>query len=367
MTRNELRQYIAEIPAADAAAMDAAAKRQAALAKPPGSLGRLEEISVRLAGLTGSIRNEVERCRILVFAADNGVVAEGVSSAPQSVTLAQAVNMTRGVTGMSSMARAFGNSVRVVDVGINAQVRCAQILPRKVRFGTQNLAKAPALTEQEVLQAIAVGMEQAGQAQKEGVQALGIGEMGIGNTTTSTAVLCALTGAEPERVTGRGGGLTDEAFGKKLRVISEALALHRPAADDPIDVLSKVGGLDLAAMTGAYLACARLRLPAVADGLISAVAALCAVRLCPRVRDAVFLSHASYEPGYLLAAEKLNLSPCLLLEMRLGEGSGCPLMFQVMKAACAAMNTMATFSEAEINDGYLDEIRKIDAFTVKQK
>ena len=192
MTRNELRQYIAEIPAADAAAMDAAAKRQAALAKPPGSLGRLEEISVRLAGLTGSIRNEVERCRILVFAADNGVVAEGVSSAPQSVTLSQAVNMTRGVTGMSSMARAFGNSVRVVDVGINAQVRCAQILPRKVRFGTQNLAKAPALTEQEVLQAIAVGMEQAGQAQKEGVQALGIGEMGIGNTTTSTAVLWAL-------------------------------------------------------------------------------------------------------------------------------------------------------------------------------
>ena len=146
MTRNELRQYIAEIPAADAAAMDAAAKRQAALAKPPGSLGRLEEISVRLAGLTGSIRNEVERCRILVFAADNGVVAEGVSSAPQSVTLSQAVNMTRGVTGMSAMARAFGNSVRVVDVGINAQVRCAQILPRKIRFGTQNLAKAPALT-----------------------------------------------------------------------------------------------------------------------------------------------------------------------------------------------------------------------------
>ena len=168
-------------------------------------------------------------------------------------------------------------------------------------------------------------------------------------------------------MTGRGGGLTDEAFDKKLRVISEAMALHRPAADDPIDVLSKVGGLDLAAMTGAYLACARLRLPAVADGLISIVAALCAVRLCPRVRDVVFLSHASYEPGYLLAAAELNLSPCLLLGMRLGEGSGCPLMFQVMKAACAAMNTMATFSEAEINDGYLDEIRKIDAFTVKQK
>ena len=147
MTRNELLQYIAKIPAADAAVMDAAAKRQAALAKPPGSLGRLAEISIRLAGLTGSIRNEVKHCRILVFAADNGVVAEGVSSAPQSVTLAQAVNMTRGVTGMSSMARAFGNSVRVVDVGINAQVRCAQILPRKVRFGTQNLAKAPALTE----------------------------------------------------------------------------------------------------------------------------------------------------------------------------------------------------------------------------
>lgn len=364
MTRKELSDYLSAIAAPNRAAMDAAAKRQAQLAKPPGSLGKLEDLSVRLAGLTGQVKNNIADCGILVFAADNGVVAEGVSSAPQSVTLSQAVNMTRGVTGMSAMARAFGNLVRVYDVGINAGLpEDACIFPCKVRFGTENLAVRPAMTEHDVLCAISVGIQAAQQAKRDGLDAVGIGEMGIGNTTTSTAVLCALTGAEPALVTGRGGGLTDEGYEKKLRVIERALALHRPDAADPIDVLAKVGGLDLAAMTGAYLGCAHERLPAVADGLISVVAALCAVRLCENVQSAIFLSHASCEPGYRLAAEALRLSPYLLLDMRLGEGSGCPLMFEVLRAACAVMNRMATFAEADINDGYLDEIRRVDAFT----
>ena len=222
MTLEELQKILTSIAPADREAMDRAKKRQAELAKPPGSLGKLEDMSIRLAGITGQVRNQLESCRILVFAADNGVIAEGVSSSPESVTLSQAVNMTRHITGMSALARYFGNSVVVADVGINAEVRCPAILNRKIRRSTRNLAKEPALTRQEVLDAMGVGLELAGQAKEEGVQAIGVGEMGIGNTTTSSAVLAALTGAAVEQVTGRGGGLTDQGFATKKRVIESA-------------------------------------------------------------------------------------------------------------------------------------------------
>ncbi|MCI6729716.1 MAG: nicotinate-nucleotide--dimethylbenzimidazole phosphoribosyltransferase [Clostridiales bacterium] len=364
MTDAELQTLLNTAAPADAGAMDRAARRQAQLAKPPGSLGKLEDMSIRLAGITGQVCNTLDSCRVLVFAADNGVVAEGVASTPQSVTLSQSINMTRHLTGMSALARYFGNSVVVVDVGIDAELHHPQILDRKIRRGTRNLAKEPALTREETLAAIAVGLETAGQAKAEGVQALGIGEMGIGNTTTSSAVLAALTKSPAEAVTGRGSGLTDDAFALKKRVIRDALALHRPNPADPVDVLSKVGGLDVAAMTGAFLGCAIHRIPAVVDGFISIVAALAAVRLCPVVRDFLFLSHASYEVGYRIAQEELGLEPFLLLGMRLGEGSGCPLAFQILKGACAAMSGMATFAEAAIDDGYLAQLRVGDAFTV---
>ena len=186
-----------------------------------------------------------------------------------------------------------------------------------------------------------------------------------GRSTMAATDLAALTGAAPEAVTGRGGGLTDEGFRRKKEVIAAALERHRPDPGDPVGVLAAVGGLDLAAMTGAFLGCAAERVPAAVDGYISIVAALCAVRLCPAVRDFLFLSHASYEVGYRLAAEQLGLEPCLLLGMRLGEGSGCPILFRILEAACAVMCRMATFEEAAIQDDYLDEIRKTDAFTVK--
>ena len=221
------------------------------------------------------------------------------------------------------------------------------------------------MTRQQVLDAMAAGMEQAARARADGVTALGIGEMGIGNTTTSAAVLAALTGADIEAVTGRGGGLTDEGFLRKKEVLRQALALHRPDGSDVIGVLAGVGGLDLAAMTGAFLGCAHERVPAAVDGFISIAAALCAVRLCPAVRDVLFLSHDSYEVGYRIAAETLGLQPCLRLGMRLGEGSGCPLLFRVLEGACGVMRGMATFGEASIEDSYLDEIRAMDAFTVE--
>ncbi len=365
MTEEALRALIDRVRPADRTAMDAAAAYQARLAKPPGSLGRLEDYAVRLAGITGQVRRELRSCRVLVFAADNGVVAEGVSCTPQSVTLSQSVNMTRHLTGMSSLARYFGDSVEVTDVGIDADVRCPGIVDRKVRRSTGNIVREPAMTRAEALAALEAGVEAVRRAKADGVQAVGIGEMGIGNTTTSAAVLAALTGAAPEAVTGRGGGLTDEGFRRKKEVIAAALERHRPDPGDPVGVLAAVGGLDLAAMTGAFLGCAAERVPAAVDGYISIVAALCAVRLCPAVRDFLFLSHASYEVGYRLAAEQLGLEPCLLLGMRLGEGSGCPILFRILEAACAVMCHMATFEEAAIRDDYLDEIRKTDAFTVE--
>lgn len=364
MTRQELTAYIESILPADRVAMDAARRRQAELAKPPGSLGALEDMSIRLAGVLRTARPEVRRCRVTVLAADNGVVAEGVSCAPQSVTVQQAVNMTRHKTGMSALSAYFGDDVQVVDVGIRTPVPCPQVLDRKIRFSTGDIAVEPAMTEQQTLDALAVGLDLARQAKAEGIDAVGVGEMGIGNTTTSAAVLAALTGASVEEVTGRGGGLTDEGFLRKKHVLRQALALHRPDAGDPIGVLAAVGGLDIAAMTGLFLGCAHEGLAAAVDGYISIVAALCAVRLCPRVRDVLFLSHASYEIGYRLAARELGLEPCLLLGMRLGEGSGCPLLFRVMQGACAVLNHMATFPEAAIEDGYLAPIREGDAFTV---
>lgn len=362
MTEQELKTL--PIAPADNAAMEKARQRQAKLAKPPGSLGKLEDYSIRLAGITGNVKNEIEKCRVIVLAADNGVTAEGVSSAPTSVTLSQVINMTRHITGMSSLAFYFGNEVVVADLGIDTDRKIPGVLDRKIRRSTGNIAKERAMTRQQVLDAISVGLDLAADAAKDGVNAVGVGEMGIGNTTTSAAVLSALTGATPESVTGRGGGLTDQAFAVKKQVITQALALHHPDREDVVDVLSAVGGLDLAAMTGVFLGCALQRIPAVVDGFISIVAALCACRLNPNVKDYLFLSHASYEIGYRLAAEELGLEPCLLLDMRLGEGSGCPIAFQILKAACAVMNGMGTFAEAAIQDDYLEPIRAQDSFTV---
>lgn len=365
MTEQELHAYIAAIRPADEAAMAAARRRQAELAKPPGSLGRLEEMAVRMAGVTGQVCPEVKKCRVAVFAADNGVVAEGVSCAPQSVTLQQAVNMTRRKTGMSALAKTFGDDVAVYDVGIAADVHCPDVIDRKVRYGTADLAVEPAMTRAEALQALAVGMEAAAQAKADGISVLGIGEMGIGNTTTSAAVLSVLLDTEVEAVTGRGGGLTDEGFDRKKQVLRRALALHHPDRNDVLDVLHKVGGLDIAAMTGAFLGCAHEGIAAAVDGYISVAAALCAVRLCPAVGDYLFLSHQSYELGYAKAAQALGLTPCLALDMRLGEGSGCPLLFRVLEGACGVMANMATFAEAAIEDDYLEPIRSGDSFTVE--
>lgn len=358
--QKELDALVRAVAPLDRGTMTAAEEYQARLAKPPGSLGRLEEISIQLAGITGRVHNALNKKQLLVFAADNGVVAEGVSSAPQSVTKQQSINLMRGKTGAAVLAKHFGCGLTVCDVGVNADIYESTVLNRKIAYGTQNICTGPAMTREQTLQAILTGAEI---ARTVDADVIGVGEMGIGNTTTSSAVLAVLLGADVEAVTGRGGGITEESFRKKKAVIRTAIEVNRPDRDDVVGVLSKVGGFDLAAMCGAFLGAAAARRPAVIDGLISAAAALCAVRLCPNVRGYLVPSHASFEIGYRLAMEAMDLRPLFDLGMRLGEGSGCPLAFQVLDAACAVINDMATFDEVGINDDYLDEIRRGDQFT----
>ena len=319
-------------------------------------------MSIQLAGITGSVRNRIEKKHLLVFAADNGVVEEGVSSAPQSVTLMQTVNLTRHKTGASTLCRHFGCGITVCDVGVNADIPEPKVLDRKIAYGTQNIVHGPAMTREQCLKAMEVGFDLARDTQAD---VLGIGEMGIGNTTTSSAVLAVLLDADVEAVTGRGGGITDASFLKKKQVIRDAISMNRPDKADVVDVIAKVGGFDIAAMCGAFLGAAAARRPVVIDGFISAVAALCACRLCPDAVGYFVPSHASYEIGYKLAMDAMGLEPLFLLGMRLGEGSGCPLAFQILDAACAIINDMATFDQAGIDDGYLDEIRRGDQFSVE--
>ena len=377
MIRNpeeKLKRILSEVRGADPVALREAAVYVQSLAAPPGSLGKLTDAAVQLAGITGKVQNTVSRRRIIVLCADNGVVEEGVSVTPQIVTLSQAVNMTRHLTGMSSLAAHFGDEVEVVDVGIATpyEEQGVKIVQRRILRGTGNIVKGPAMSREQALEAILVGIERAGKAKEDGIDLIGAGEMGIGNTTTSSAVLAALTGLQVEEVTGRGAGLTDEAFARKKDVISRALDLHglkrasfgdagpgSPREDpDPVDVIAKVGSLDIAAMCGVYLGAAVYRIPVVIDGFISIVAALCAQRMCDKTGDFMFPSHVSEEIGYMRAAEELHLDPWLHLNMRLGEGSGCPLAFQILEASCALMNEMATFEQAQIDDGYLAPIRE---------
>ncbi|MBP1554132.1 MAG: nicotinate-nucleotide--dimethylbenzimidazole phosphoribosyltransferase [Oscillospiraceae bacterium] len=348
----------------DEYAMAKAESYQQFLAKPPKSLARLENLSIQLAGITGKVHNTLDKKHLLVFAADNGVVEEGVASAPQSVTLQQTINLTRAKTGASVLAKHFGNFITVCDVGVNADIKEPAVLNRKIAYGTNNIAKGPAMTRSDAEKAILIGAQLVADTDSD---IYGIGEMGIGNTTTSSAVLSVILGADIDAVTGRGGGITDQSFAKKKAVIKQAIEINKPDKNDVIDVLCKVGGFDIAAMCGAFLGCAANRKPVVIDGFISAVAALCAYKICPTAKEYFIPSHASYEIGYKLAMDEMGLQPMLLLGMRLGEGSGCPLAFEIVEAACAVINNMATFENAGINDDYLEEIRKGDKFSVEAK
>ncbi|HRS21804.1 MAG TPA: nicotinate-nucleotide--dimethylbenzimidazole phosphoribosyltransferase, partial [Clostridia bacterium] len=322
------------------------------------SLGKLEDIAVKISGITGKQKNSFEKKVTIIMASDNGVAEEGVSAAPQAVTALMTINFLKGITGVCVLSKHAGADIRVVDIGVGSDLEYPGLINRKVRKGTSNMAKGPAMSKEEAISAIETGIEMVSQLVKEGYNLFGTGEMGIGNTSTASAVAMAFLGCSAEEAVGKGVGLTEEGYASKKSVIERAISINKPDPYDPIDVLSKVGGFDIAGMTGCFLGAAYCRVPIVIDGFISAAAALAAYRINPLVRDYIIPSHLSAEPGYSLVINEIGLEPLLDLNMRLGEGSGCPLAFNIIEAAEAIISDMATFEEATIKDDFLIDIRK---------
>jgi len=327
------------------------------LIKPLGSLGKIEEIAVKIASITGRVANKFDKKGVIVFAADNGICAEGVSAAPAAITALQTLNMTKEIAGINVLCRQAGADVHIIDIGVDANLPYDRIIDRKIRRGTRNMLHEPAMTREEAVQAIEIGISAVGDLVDQGYQVIGTGEMGIGNTSTSGAVIMSLTGLSADEVVGKGAGMTDEDYQHKKAVLNAVLDKHQPDTSDPIDVVSKVGGFDIAGMVGVFLGCAYYRIPVIIDGLISITAALVASRICPLCVQYMLPSHLSAEPGYRVAMDELQLSPYFDLDMRLGEGTGCPLTFYLIDSASAVVSEMGTFEQGEIDGSVLVDIR----------
>ncbi len=356
------KDAISQIKPTDKSFTEKASEYLDSLVKPPGSLGVLEDTAKILCTIQKTLKPDITKRCIIVAAADNGVVSQGVASAPQSVTFSQTINIAKGITGVGVLAKAFNADIKTIDVGVIGEINHPNVENRKIREGTEDITQKPAMTRDEAETAIQIGFEAAISAIENGYNLLGVGEMGIGNTTTSGAVLAAildLPKSEIEKVVGRGAGLDDEGYNRKVTAITKAIEMHEPNREDAVDILCKVGGLDIACMTGVYLGSAYKETAIVADGLISTVAALCAVNLSSSSRDYMIFSHQSHERGHVLATKALGAETCLKMNMRLGEGSGCPLMFAVLDGAVAVVKNMATFAQSGISDDYLEGIREI--------
>ncbi len=343
-----LEEALQSIKGLDRQSLDKAQKRLDSLTKPLGSLGRLEDIVKQLAGINKTGFPSVDKKAIVIMCADNGVTDEGVSSCPRSVTASVTRNFTKGITGVNVLSRHSEADIVVVDIGVADDIICDGVINRKVRKGTYNMAKGPAMTRQEAIKAIETGIDIVCDLSKKGYNLLGTGEMGIGNTSTSSAVAIALTVSSIEDMVGKGAGLSNEGLKHKIEVIRKSININLPDPEDPIDVVSKVGGFDIAGLAGCFIGAAACRIPVVVDGFISAVAALVAVKLKPEVKDFLLPSHGSAEPGNKKVMAELGLEPFLNLEMRLGEGTGAALGFHIIDAAVSAYMNMGTFDDANI-------------------
>lgn len=340
-----LRSTLEHIEELDQEIMEKAKAKVETLCKPVKSLGKLESIAVQLAGITRKLDLDVSNKAVIALAADHGVYEENVSIHPQYLTVMQSLGFAKGTTGVCAIAKSAGAKVISVDVGIKEDLpKDAGVIIKKVKYGTDNMAKGPAMTREEAIRSIEVGIEVANEQVKNGVNVLATGEMGICNTTASSAVLAALFGYDPADVTGRGAGV--ESIKHKIEVIRRAIEINQPNPDDAIDVLSKVGGLELGGMAGVVLGAAANRVPVVIDGFISTVSALIAYKLEPKVKDYIIPSHASEEPGAKIASHVLGVEPMLNMNMCLGEGSGAALAFPILDAACAMMTHMTTLDES---------------------
>ncbi|RCX20363.1 nicotinate-nucleotide-dimethylbenzimidazole phosphoribosyltransferase [Fontibacillus phaseoli] len=339
------------VQALDPAASAAAAEHLDRLTKPPGSLGKLESLAVKLAGITGKVQPSFRHRGVVVMAADHGVCEEGISAFPAEVTPQMVLNFLSGGAAVNVLARQAGAEVMCVDVGVNAEINHPGLISRKVRYGTDNMISGPAMSREEAEAAIMAGVEVVEDAIRRGISLFVTGEMGIGNTTASAALMSTFTGIATLETVGRGTGINDERMRHKVLVVERALELNRPDLSDPVDVLAKVGGLEIAGLTGVILGAAAHRCPVVLDGFISGAAALAAQRLAPESVNYMIASHVSQEQGHVYLLKALGLEPMLHLDMRLGEGTGGVLALHLVDAACRIMSEMATFESAGVSTG----------------
>jgi nicotinate-nucleotide--dimethylbenzimidazole phosphoribosyltransferase len=346
-----LNQTIDKISPLDLSIQTEAQKRLDSLTKPQGSLGKLEELARRIAVIQGKVPPRLGRKLLFVFAADHGITQEGVSAYPKEVTAQMTYNFLDGGAAINVLARHHGVDTKVVDVGVDHEFAAPSGLGNyKIRRGTANFAQGQAMTQDEAVRSVELGIRLASEAAAEDLFLLGTGDMGIGNTSSAAAVLCAMTGAAAAEVAGRGTGIDDATLGRKIAAIEKGLHMNRPDPTDSLDVLAKVGGLEIGAMTGIILGAAAFRVPIVLDGFISGAAALLAQRFCPMVKDILFASHLSAERGHRLILEELKLAPILDLQMRLGEGTGACLLMGLIESAVRIMREMATFESAGVKE-----------------
>ena len=346
-----LSNMIEMIKPLDEGAVAEARARQNQLTKPQGSLGRLEELSIQLAGIQGKPIPQIRHKAIITMAGDHGVVAEKVGNWPQEVTAQMVSNFLDGGAGINVIARQAGARIIVVDMGVATELEPnPQLLSRKVAFGTQNIALGPAMTREQSVTAIETGIEVVVAEVAKGLDIVGTGDMGIGNTTASSAICAVMTGKPVAEVTGRGTGITDEQLAHKIEVIKRALAVNRPDREQPLDVLAKVGGFEIGGLVGVMLGAAAHHIAVVIDGFISGAAALIATGLAPRLTDFLIAAHVSAEAGHKLLLRHLGLKPLLDLDMRLGEGTGAALGIFLAEAATRVLAEMSTFAEAGVSE-----------------
>jgi nicotinate-nucleotide--dimethylbenzimidazole phosphoribosyltransferase len=347
----ELNTVLNSIKPLDTKVMEAARQRQDMLTKPHGSLGRLEELSVQISGIKADLFPSLERKAIITMAADHGVVAEGVTLYPQEVTRQMVLNFLNGGAGINVLAGHIGARVIVVDMGvIGGFPPTPGLICKMIDFGTRNMAQGPAMTRQKAIAALESGIDLVEAEASRGLDILATGDMGIGNTTASSAIFAALSGYPVSRITGRGAGIDDKQLAHKISVIEKALALNKPDPKDALDVLAKVGGFEIGGLAGVILAGAAKRIPVVIDGFISGAAALIATVLSPGAKDYIIAAHLSAESGHGLLLEYLGLKPLLNLNMRLGEGTGAALGISLAEAAVKILTQMATFGEAGVSE-----------------
>ena len=346
----KINDTIANIQPLDEEAMAEVKGRQDSLTKPQGSLGQLEALSVQIAGIKGDPRPRIDKKVIFTLAADHGIAREGVSAYPPEVTPQMVYNFLRGGAGINVLARLVGARVVVADFGVASPIHgFPQLKEKKVAMSTQNMAKDPAMSREQAIRSVEAGIELVEEEFINGIDILGTGDMGIGNTTSSSVITAVITGADVDAVTGIGTGLDEEGLKRKARIIRKVLDLHRPDPKDSIDVLSKVGGFEIGGIAGVILAGAKNRIPVVIDGFVSGAAALIAYGISPLVRPYLIASHQSAERGHRVLLEHLRLRPLLNLDLRLGEGTGAALGIFLAEASLRLLDEMATFSEAGVS------------------